>query len=266
MAGSSNVKMDLTAYRNHPREQERINNLLGLIPKGNKTILEIGTRDGYISKKLAERFEMVVALDLEQPTIDYPGVLPVQGDVTSLQFSDNEFDCVLCSEVLEHIPPALLQHACDEMIRVSRNHIIVGTPYEEENRIGRTTCVHCGGKNPPYGHVNTFSRARLEWLFRGLKVENVAFAGQEERARTNWVSVGLMDLAGNPYGTYNQDEPCIHCNRRLVPPSRPLLIKVCSKLPWILTKAQNIRNRSQSKPIWIHMVFSMDRSAVESGC
>lgn len=250
--------MDLAAYRNHPREQERINSLLGIIPKGNETILEIGARDGYISQKLARRFQAVVALDLKKPEIDHPGVLPVQGDVASLRFSDNEFDCVLCSEVLEHIPPRLLQRACDEMIRVARNHIIVGVPYEEENRIGRTTCAYCGGKNPPYGHVNSFSKVRLERLFTGLKVESVEFAGREKRVRTNRLSVALMDLAGNPYGTYEQEESCIHCCRKLTPPMayRPFLKKVCSISSWALRKVQNVRHRSQLKPIWIHMVFS----------
>ncbi len=36
--------------------------------------------------------------------IDHPRVEAVQGDVTALQFADNEFDAILCAEVLEHIP------------------------------------------------------------------------------------------------------------------------------------------------------------------
>ena len=250
--------MDLTTHRNHPREQERINNLLGLIPKTDETILEIGARDGYISKKLSEHFKTVVALDLELPTINHPGVIPVQGDVTSLPFSDNEFDCVLCSEVLEHIPSSSLQRACNEMTRVAKKHVIAGTPYEEENRIGRTTCAHCGGKNPPYGHVNSFSMARLEGVFSGLRVENIGFAGQERKIRTNWVSVALMDVAGNPYGTYHQEESCVHCGRKLVAPSpkRHVLKKVCSKMSWALTRTQNVANRNCLKPIWMHMALS----------
>ena len=27
-----------------------------------------------------------------------------------------------------------------------------------------------------------------------------------------------MDLAGNPYGTYGQEEPCIRCGQKLVKP------------------------------------------------
>lgn len=28
-----------------------------------------------------------------------------------------------------------------------------------------------------------------------------------------------MDMAGNPWGTYDQDEPCIHCGAALVAPN-----------------------------------------------
>ena len=34
------------------------------------------------------------------------------------------------------------------------------------------------------------------------------------------LSTLLLDLAGNPFGTYDQEEPCIHCGAKLKPPPR----------------------------------------------
>ena len=70
--------------------------------------------------KLAERFDRVVALDLAKPEIDHPAIEPVEGNVTCLPFDDNQFDAVLCAEVLEHIPEHLLAKACSEIARVAR--------------------------------------------------------------------------------------------------------------------------------------------------
>lgn len=96
--------MSEKSFRDAPDEQARIASLLRMIPSGS-TVLEIGARDGYITRLLASRFDAVTALDLRQPSIDAAGVTCVAGDVRSLQFPADHFDVVLCSEVLEHIPP-----------------------------------------------------------------------------------------------------------------------------------------------------------------
>jgi len=98
------MPIDLAAYRASAAEQQRSADLFALLPRRGSTALDIGARDGYLARKLAERFNRVVALDLEKPVIDHPRVEAVQGDVTALQFADNEFDAILCAEVLEHIP------------------------------------------------------------------------------------------------------------------------------------------------------------------
>jgi 2-polyprenyl-3-methyl-5-hydroxy-6-metoxy-1,4-benzoquinol methylase len=104
--------MNLDLYRNSEREQQRIHSLLALVPQGRTTVLDVGARDGYISRRLSERFARVTALDLEQPRFIIEGVTALKGDVTSLDFQDESFDTVLCAEVLEHVPPARLQRAC----------------------------------------------------------------------------------------------------------------------------------------------------------
>jgi len=222
-----------------------------LIPSGGNTALDIGARDGHFSKLLTEQYESVTALDLEKPAIYYKNIQCVQGDVTNLEFRDDSYDLVLCAEVLEHIPSQLLDRACSELSRVSKEYLLIGTPYNQDIRVGRTTCYTCGKKNPPYGHVNSFDEKRLAKLFPKFKTCEVSIVG-ETASRTNIISTILMDLAGNPY--YNQEEPCIHCGSRLIrPPERDLLQKVSTRLAFYVNDIQRPFVRAHGN--WIHVLF-----------
>ena len=203
---------------------------------------------------MCQYFPDVTALDLIKPAFDIPGVRTVAGDATRLAFEDGAFDCVFCAEVLEHIPP--VEVACKELLRVAKHEVIVGVPYKQDTRVGRTTCPHCRRSNPPYGHVNTFDEARLAALFPGTRVAATSLVG-ENREFTNPVSAFLMDCGRNPWGVYAQDEPCIFCGAKMTEPEgRTLVEKICSSVAIRLNRLQEPLIRSQA--IWIHMVFSKD--------
>ena len=244
--------IDIEKYRNSESEKARIADLFRIMPRGRASILEIGARDGYLSRPLAEHFQEVTALDLEKPTFEFPRITTVAGDATNLQFPDESFDCVLCAEVLEHIPA--LQQACRELSRVVRHELIVGVPYRQDIRSDRTTCRNCGRTNPPWGHVNAFDEQRLAELFPGLAIKTKSFVGST-REGTNAVSAMLMELAGNPWGTYVQDEPCIFCGAVLVAPEqRSLLSKVYSGIAVRLDRLRMSFVAPHAN--WIHIVFS----------
>jgi len=246
------MSIDLDEYRSSAAERARTDDLLRLLPVGRGSVLDIGARDGHFSRLLTRHFNEVIALDLEKPAFECEGIATMAGDVTSLDFSDGSFDCVFCTEVLEHIPD--VQRACREIIRVARHEVIVGVPFRQDIRLGRTTCRACGTGNPPWGHVNTFDEDRLRRLFVGVEVRATSFVGVRQE-RTNAVSTWLMDVAGNPWGTYTQDEPCICCGARLVPPeTRPTWRKVCSALAYRANRVQARRARPHAN--WIHVAFS----------
>ena len=69
-----------------------------------------------------------------------------------------------------------------------------------------------------------------------------------------------MDLAGNPYGTYSQDEPCIHCGRALTPPpERNLTKKVLTKLASWSQSATAIFAKPRGN--WMHVLLSKNADA-----
>jgi SAM-dependent methyltransferase len=245
--------VDLSQYRNSDKEKERVADLMGLLPGNIETVLDIGARDGFFSKLLAERYSHVTALDLEKPSIDHDRIHCVKGDVTALSFPDGSFDLLFCAEVLEHIPARLLGKACNELSRVSNRYVLLGVPYKQDIRVDRLTCHVCGKKTPSWGHVNSFDENRLRRLFPACEVVKESFAGVGE-GRTNCISCLLMDTAGNPYGTYSQDEPCVHCGAPLKnPPERNLLQKVLTRAAVWARSAQTPFLKQH--PYWIHMLL-----------
>jgi ubiquinone/menaquinone biosynthesis C-methylase UbiE len=245
--------VDLTQYRQRDLEKKRAGDLMRLIPKGGYAVLDVGARDGYFSKLLVEHFNVVTALDLEEPSIRHQKIRCVKGDITRLDYDDNCFDLVFCAEVLEHIPTPLLEKACGELSRVAKTHLLIGVPYKQDLRLGRTTCYCCGKKNPPWGHVNTFDENRLQNLFPKFDAITISLVGETNK-RTNVISTFLMDLAGNPYGTYSQEEPCIHCGEKLKnPPPRNLLKKMITKIAFYAQNIQKPFIRPQAN--WIHVLF-----------
>jgi hypothetical protein len=260
LANPERSATDLTGYRNGDREKERIASLLSLLPRLIESALDVGARDGHVSRLLAERFPRVTALDLERPSIDHERIVCVRGDVRAMELPAASAELVLCTEVLEHIPAWQLSNACGELSRVSSRYVLVGVPYKQDTRVGRTTCGSCGEINPPWGHVNCFDEDRLRQLFHGLRVARTSFVGVAD-ARTNALACRLMDLAGNPFGTYSQDEPCVHCGVQLTPPpERTLRRKVLTRLAFYAQDAQ--RPFMRRRPNWIHVLFEKQSSVV----
>ena len=245
--------MDLSAYRASAAEQQRTDDVLHLMPAAGTQALDIGARDGYFSLLMAERFDEVTALDLVEPEVNHPRVRCVEGNASDLPFSDATFDFVLCVEVLEHIPLSMLAEVCRELERVATRRLLIGVPYRQDLRVGRTTCYSCGGKNPPWGHVNSFDERRLAGLFSRCQVETVSFVGVNG-AWTNGVSAALMDFAGNPYGTYEQEEPCIHCGQRLIaPPPRSVAQRLATRCAFWSRRITETLTPPRGN--WLHMML-----------
>jgi len=232
------VAIDLSVYRASEREQARIRDLFGLTPKKRINALDIGARDGFLSILLAERFSHVVALDVDEPDVIHPRVEPVKGNASRLAFEDGSFDLVICAEVLEHIPTRLLPDACREISRVPRQVVVIGVPYKQDLRCGRPTCRACDRPNPAWDRINSFDETRPRELFGAFQACRFSFVGKNNN-RTNAVSAALLDFAGNPYGTYAQEEACVHCGAKLQPPAeRSLLQKGAARLAFILNNFQ----------------------------
>ena len=87
------------------------------------TLIDIGASTGIIDNYLSGYFKQVVGVDIDSQGISHArkfygkeNLTFIEGDAMSLQFEDNSFDIVICSQVYEHVPDA--QKMLREIYRV----------------------------------------------------------------------------------------------------------------------------------------------------
>jgi ubiquinone/menaquinone biosynthesis C-methylase UbiE len=142
----------------------RLDALLGEIAASDKPVttpLEVGAGEGVITLRLKQRFGAAVGLDLPDAGLraewrSRPGPFYVHGDAQRLPFRNDEFDLLVCVEVLEHQQDP--RKGLRELARVSRRHLVLSVPREPIFR----TCNLAAGRylsdlgNTP-GHLNHWS-------------------------------------------------------------------------------------------------------------
>jgi len=98
----------------------QINEVLILRPS---SVLEVGLGNGFLSDYLRKIEVNLTTLDIDE-TLN-PDVL---GSVLKLPFENQEFDVIVCYQVLEHLPYDVVPIALGEMRRVSRRNVIISLP------------------------------------------------------------------------------------------------------------------------------------------
>jgi hypothetical protein len=100
-------------------------------------------------------------------------------------------------------------------------------------------------------------------LFEAAMPERFSFVGRN-RDRTNPVSARLFRFAGNPFGTYDQDEFCVHCGASLQPPAdRTLMQKIATKVAYTIERVQ--QTFVAERPNWIHARFHKVAQRADGG-
>lgn len=122
---SSEKYLKMINYQTNPHRIEITHQYVNFVEKeakGYKTILDLGCGPGLSSYLLSERGFIVTGVDISQKFLDASKVKEsdrlrlVQGNVSSLDFSDSSFDIVTSHELIEHIPE--VDKALREMKRV----------------------------------------------------------------------------------------------------------------------------------------------------
>jgi SAM-dependent methyltransferase len=153
-----------------PDDEERIENILRLVPPDCASVLDIGCGDGRVTNRLASRFARVVGVDTSIEALRHVTASAALAAIERLPFPDKTFDLVLCSEVLEHLPYEVYPRALEEIGRCSKKYILITVPNKEDLRENSTVCPACTCRFHPSRHVRSFDSATLEHLFRQFKL------------------------------------------------------------------------------------------------
>jgi len=96
--------------------------------RGALNILDVGGKSGLLSDFLPE--DNVFVLDVLPSSPEEDNY--VHGSILAPPFRDGSFDVVVSSDVFEHIPPTDRKTAVLEMLRLSKNFVVLGAPFYSE--------------------------------------------------------------------------------------------------------------------------------------
>lgn len=122
-SSKSNAMYDSSGRRRKAETMVAVLNDYFSRPLNEMDVLSVGSSAGIIDDYLADHFRSVVGIDIDEPAIEHarkefqkPNLTFQLGDALNLEFSDNAFDVVICSQVYEHVPNP--QKMMDELFRV----------------------------------------------------------------------------------------------------------------------------------------------------
>ena len=99
------------------------------ISRKPRNILLIGKGSSIVEKSLATLAPMIQTVTLD----NNPELLPdVIGDLRSLPFEKASFDCLICCQVLEHIPFDQIDTALREFANVAKDFVILSVPQKRK--------------------------------------------------------------------------------------------------------------------------------------
>lgn len=165
------------------RDQNRIKTVTSNIPDDVKSILDVGCGNGIFINYLSEnhnRFDRIHGLDRSESALKLVKTEKTVGNIDDLPFDDQEFDLVVCLEVLEHLPDMVFQKALKNLGRVAKKYIMVSVPFEENLVKHHTECPACHSRFHISLHLRSFNKQSMENLFldEGFKCINQLPVGE----------------------------------------------------------------------------------------
>jgi ubiquinone/menaquinone biosynthesis C-methylase UbiE len=126
------------------------------------SFLDVGGADGYKAALVRSLFGAeVISSDLSQEACKRAKeIFNIDGgsvDIHQLPYDDNQFDVVLCSETLEHVPDFKL--ATLELFRVCSKAVVITVPHESERVIQRNI-----ENKLPHSHIHSFNSNSFDFV------------------------------------------------------------------------------------------------------
>jgi len=137
------------------------------ISKEDILLLDVGCGSGWFAKYFVPRGKKVVSMDISfanvskaMTSVSSPNHAAVVADVYQLPFAENTFDCIVASEIMEHLyEPKLFVKKLIYALKPG-GKLIITTPYNE--KLEYYLCVHCNKPTPKNAHLHSFNKEKIE--------------------------------------------------------------------------------------------------------
>jgi len=153
------------------------------LAQGFERVLDVGCG----SSRILESFSGMTGLDVQLHKLRYARRFKnqlVHGSISALPFADGTFDCVICSEVIEHIPAE--EKPFDELTRVLKigGRLILSTPDYDRWRWRALEWLYTHFTPGGYAdkHITHYSMKNLSTYLqgKGFSIESVQYVGGAE--------------------------------------------------------------------------------------
>ncbi len=128
-----------TAFDRYGRYGAIVRALRATLGAGHLRVLDVGDGSGYLSAFDAGL--EAVAADLHPSPDPLPGTVRLSADGTRLPFADRSFDAVVSSDALEHVPPHRRDAFVAELVRTSRELVLLAAPFDTPGVAGAEELV-----------------------------------------------------------------------------------------------------------------------------
>lgn len=186
--------------------------LISLVPDCVSTILDAGCGNGTVTNLLHPRWR-VVGCDLSETAIKHVAAPALVADLCAIPFPDRQFDLVLSSDVIEHLPDSIYTRALAEIARVSSRYILVAVPYREILKAAEVNCPACGARYHAHLHQRSYSVADVVDLFApDFAAVDVRLSGEPWIFEDQWLVEAARNFSGLDYPF--EDGVCPECSSR----------------------------------------------------
>lgn len=139
-------------------------------------VVDAGAGWGQLSIAVAQKGHQVIAIDCADSRLkrfehqaEELGIVQLQGSIEQTSLPDRAADCVICSEVLEHLPePA---KAIAEFSRITRSGGLLVLSVPNAEALQEPGCSDCATCLHPHGHLHSFGVTDVRQLLEPFSFE-----------------------------------------------------------------------------------------------
>jgi len=225
--------------------EERIPTTLAMIPDGINSILDVGCGDGtFLGSMDSGPFK--AGLDISHTALSFVKIeLKIQASSYAIPFKENAFDCIVSTEVLEHLPPAVYEVTLHEIQRVAKRYILISVPFLEDLARKQTQCSKCGHIFHIYLHLRSFDLSNLKGIFPNYFLKECRFSGPQEKTFPSWL-LKIRRKFGRRW-EWDKNALCPECGYKSERPPKRSVISVLTSLLAGLTRKRH--------PKWVSALY-----------
>lgn len=154
-------------------EEQRLHeSILEEITDEMSVILDLGCGNGWVSKKLIPSGKKVISMDVSSDNpvkavreLRHKNHAGLIADAYNIPLKDNSVDCIIASEIIEHVPdPKTLIAGLINKLK-QKGKIIITVPYNE--KIEYNLCVHCNRPTPRFAHLHSLNENNITRFLPG---------------------------------------------------------------------------------------------------